>query len=137
MCPFDIVKQIDYIRGAEALAFGGGAYKGGIVAITTKDGTELRKGRPDYTIKTFTPLGYQRPAEFYAPRYDTGNGGIGEGTDLRETIYWNPSIAIGTNKQARFNFYTGDAANTTYTITVEGVTQSGELIHAMKKITKK
>ncbi len=137
MCPFDIVKQIDYIRGAEALAFGGGAYKGGIVAITTKDGTELRKGRPDYTIKTFTPLGYQRPAEFYAPRYDTGNGGIGEGTDLRETIYWNPSIAIGNNKQARFNFYTGDAANTTYTITVEGVTATGDLIHATKKINKK
>ena len=137
MCPFDIVKQIDYIRGAEALAFGGGAYKGGIVAITTKDGTELRKGRPDYTIKTFKPLGYQRPAEFYAPRYDTGNNGIGEGTDLRETIYWNPSIAIGTNKQARFNFYTGDAANTTYTITVEGVTATGDLIHATKKINKK
>ena len=137
MCPFDIVKQIDFIRGAEALAFGGGAYKGGIVAITTKDGTELRKGRPDYTIKTFKPLGYQRPAEFYAPRYDTGNCGIGEGTDLRETIYWNPSIAIGTNKQARFNFYTGDAASTSYTITIEGVTANGELIHATKKITKK
>ena len=137
MCPFDIVKQIDYIRGAEALAFGGGGYKGGIIAITTKDGTELRKGRPDYTIKTFKPLGYQRLAEFYAPRFDTGNGGIGEGTDLRETIYWNPSIAIGNNKLAHFNFYTGDAANTTYTITVEGVTQSGELIHVMKKITKK
>ena len=137
MCPFDIVKQIDFIRGAEALAFGGGAYKGGIVAITTKDGTELRKGRPDYTIKTFTPLGYQRPAEFYAPRYDTGSSGIGEGTDLRETLYWNPNVAIGSNKQARFNFYTGDAANTTYTITVEGVTSTGELIHATKKITKR
>ena len=135
--PFDVVKQIDYIRGAEALAFGGGNFKGGIVAITTKDGTELKRGRPDHTIKTITPLGYQRPAEFYAPRYDTGNGGIGEGTDLRETLYWNPSIAIGSNKQACFNFYTGDAANTTYTITVEGVTQSGELIHAVKKITKK
>ena len=137
MCPFDIVKQIDYIRGAEALAFGGGGYKGGIIAITTKDGTELRKGRPDYTIKTFIPLGYQKPAEFYAPRYDTGNNGIGEGTDLRETIYWNPSIAIGTNKQARFNFYTNDAASTSYTITIEGVTANGELIHETKKITKK
>ncbi len=135
--PFDVVKQIDYIRGAEALVFGGGNFRGGIVAITTKDGTELKRGRPDYTIKTITPLGYQKPAEFYAPRYDTGNGGIGEGTDMRETLYWNPSIAIGSNKQARFNFYTGDAANTTYTITVEGVTQSGELIHAVKKISKK
>ncbi len=135
--PFDVVKQIDYIRGAEALAFGGGNFKGGIVAITTKDGTELKRGRPDHTIKTITPLGYQKPAEFYAPRYDTGNGGIGEGADLRETLYWNPSVAISNNKQARFNFYTGDAANTTYTITVEGVTASGELIHATKKIEKK
>ena len=135
--PFDVVKQIDYIRGAEALAFGGGNFKGGIIAITTKDGTELKRGRPDHTIKTITPLGYQKPAEFYAPRYDTGNGGIGEGADLRETLYWNPSVAIGSNKQARFNFYTADAANTTYTITIEGITQSGELIHAVKKITKK
>lgn len=135
--PFQIVKQIDYIRGANALAFGGGAYKGGILSITTKDGTEKNKGSRDITLKTITPLGFQRPAEFYAPRYDTGNNGIGEGTDLRETIYWNPSIAIGSSKQARFNFYTNDAASTSYTITVEGVTQSGELIHAVKKITKK
>ena len=135
--PFQVVKQIDYIRGANALAFGGGAYKGGILSITTKDGTEKNKGSRDITLKTITPLGFQRPAEFYAPRYDTGNNGIGEGTDLRETIYWNPSIAIGSSKQARFNFYTNDAASTSYTITVEGVTQSGELIHAVKKITKK
>ena len=74
--------------------------------------------------------------EFYAPRYDTGNNGIGEGADLRETLYWNPSIAIN-NKQAHFNFYTNDAASTSYTITVEGVTANGELIHATKKITKK
>lgn len=89
------------------------------------------------SCEVVSPLGFQRAAEFYAPRYDTGNGGLGEGTDLRETIYWNPSIAIGSNKQARFNFYTNDASSTSYTITVEGVTQSGELIHASKKITKK
>ena len=135
--PFQVVKQIDYIRGANALAFGGGAYKGGILSITTKDGTEKNKGSRDITLKTITPLGFQRPAEFYAPRYDTGNNGIGKGTDLRETLYWNPSIAISNSKQASFNFYTNDAASTSYTITVEGVTANGELIHATKKITKK
>ena len=97
----------------------------------------MKKGRPDETIKTFIPLGFQRPAEFYAPRYDTGNGGMGEGTDLRETIYWNPSITIGSNRLARFNFYTGDAPRTNYTITVEGVTTTGEIIHAVKRIEKK
>ena len=122
VCPFNLVRDI--------------SFSGGVISITTKDEKEYGND-PDNTIKTIRPLGYQRPAEFYAPRYDTGNNSIGEGTDLRETIYWNPSIAIGSNKQARFNFYTNDASSTSYTITVEGVTQSGELIHASKKITKK
>ena len=135
--PFDIVKQIDFIPGSAAITFGGGRYKGGVICITTKDGSEKANRRVDYTLKVASPLGYQKPAEFYAPRYDTGGGGIGEGTDLRETLYWNPSIAIDGNKQARFNFYTNDVTSTSYTITVEGVTQSGELIHAVKKITKK
>ncbi|MBR5086737.1 MAG: hypothetical protein IKX31_07000 [Muribaculaceae bacterium] len=137
MYPFDAVKQIDYIPGYAAIAIGGGRYKGGVLCITTKDGSEKVSRKTDFTLKVVSPLGYQKPAEFYAPRYDTGDNGIGEGTDLRETLYWNPSITIGSNKQARFNFYTNDAASTSYTITVEGVTQSGELIHATKKITKK
>lgn len=137
MYPFDIVKQIDYIPGYAAIAIGGGRYKGGVICVTTKDGSEKVTRKTDFTLKVVSPLGYQRPAEFYAPRYDTGNSGIGEGTDLRETLYWNPSITIGSNKQARFNFYTNDVANTSYTITVEGVTANGELIHSTKKITKK
>ena len=136
MYPFEIVKQIDYIPGYSGIAFGGGRYKGGVLCITTKDGSEKIARKTDYTLKLVSPLGFQRAAEFYAPRYDTGNNGMGEGTDLRETLYWNPSITIGSNKQARFNFYTNDAASTSYTITVEGVTSSGELIHAVRKITK-
>ncbi|MBQ3324797.1 MAG: hypothetical protein IJG81_08150 [Muribaculaceae bacterium] len=137
MYPFDIVKQIDFIPGYAAIAIGGGQYKGGVLCITTKDGSEKVSRKSDITLKVISPLGFQRPTEFYAPRYDAGNGGIGEGTDLRETLYWNPNVAIGSNKQARFNFYTNDAASTSYTITIEGVTANGELIHATKKITKK
>ena len=122
VCPFNLVRDI--------------SFSGGVISITTKDEKEYGND-PDHTIKTIRPLGYQRPAEFYAPRYDTGSGGMGEGTDLRETLYWNPCIAIDGNKQARFNFYTGDATSTCYTITVEGVTTNGELIHAVKKIEKK
>ena len=136
MYPFDAVKQIDYIPGYAAIAIGGGRYKGGVICITTKDGSEKVTRKTDITLKVVSPLGYQKPAEFYAPRYDTGNNGIGDGADLRETLYWNPSIAIN-NKQAHFNFYTNDAASTSYTITIEGVTQSGEIIHATKKITQK
>lgn len=122
VCPFNLIRDI--------------SCSGGVISITTKDEKEY-KDDPDYTIKTIIPLGYQRPAEFYAPRYDTGSGGIGEGTDLRETLYWNPSVAIDGNKLAHFHFYANDASNTTYTITVEGVTDSGEIIRASKQIVKK
>lgn len=134
MYPFTWVRQIDFIPPGASAGFS--SYAGGILSITLKNGTEEGFSKRNYTIKKFLPLGFQRAAEFYAPRYDTGNNGMGEGTDLRETLYWNPSITIGSNKQARFNFYTNDAASTSYTITVEGVTSSGELIHAVKKITK-
>ena len=134
MYPFTWVRQIDFIPPGASAGFS--SYAGGILSITLKNGTEEGFSKRNYTIKKFLPLGYQRAAEFYAPRYDTGNNGMGEGTDLRETLYWNPSITIGSNKQARFNFYTNDAASTSYTITVEGVTSSGELIHAVRNITK-
>ncbi len=134
MCPFNIVRTMDFIPPGASAGFTG--YTGGVLSIRTKNGTEEGSNRHDYTIKSVFPLGFQRPAEFYAPHYDSGDCGIIEGTDLRETLYWNPSIAIN-NKQAHFNFYTNDAASTTYTITVEGVTANGELIHATKKITKK
>ena len=135
MYPFTWVRSIGFIPPGSSAGFS--SYAGGILRITLKNGTEEGSSKRNYTIKKFLPFGYQKPAEFYAPRYDTGNSGIGEGTDLRETLYWNPSVAIGNSKQAHFNFYTNDVANTSYTITVEGVTQSGELIHATKKITKK
>ena len=135
MYPFNWVRQISFIPPGSSAGFS--SYAGGILRITLKNGTEEGSSKRNYTIKKFLPFGYQKPAEFYAPRYDTGNNGIAEGTDLRETLYWNPSIAIDGNKQARFNFYTNDVTSTSYTITVEGVTQSGELIHAVKRITKK
>ena len=125
MLPFEFVRKINFGSMAGALS------------IMSKNGTEERKNRRDNTIKTVTPLGFQRAAEFYAPRYDTGDGGVPVGTDLRETLYWNPNVTIGTNKQARFNFYANDAAATSYTITVEGITATGELIHAVKQVEKK
>ena len=121
VCPFNFVGDI--------------SFSGGVISIRTKDAKEYKD--PDYTIKTIRPLGYQRPAEFYSPRYDAGDNGIGEGTDLRETLYWNPSVTINNDKQARFDFFANDVSNTSYTITIEGVTPSGEIVHSVKQIFKK
>lgn len=36
--------------------------------ITTKDGKGIKD--KNWTLKTLTPLGYQKPVEFYSPKYD-------------------------------------------------------------------
>lgn len=56
-------------------------------------------------IAGHTPLGYQLPAEFYSPKYVAEVKGK---NDNRHTLHWQPSVVIGQNRKADFNFYTGD-----------------------------
>ena len=132
--PFSIVKRIDFLRPNEAAMFGVKA-GGGLIAIATKDGTELRYTDTNYNLKTITPLGYQKPAAFYSPRYDINQAGPDDGTDLRSTVYWNPNVIIEDGK-SQFSFFATDIPGTSYTITVEGLTDQGEIIAKSAKIRK-
>ena len=132
--PFSIVKRIDFLRPNEAAMFGVKA-GGGLIAIATKDGTELRYTDTNYNLKTITPLGYQKPAAFYSPRYDVNQAGPDDGTDLRSTVYWNPNVIIEDGK-SQFSFFATDIPGTSYTITVEGLTDQGEIIAKSAKIRK-
>ena len=82
-------------------------------------------------------MGAQQPVEFYSPRYDQGDCGIEPGNDLRRVLYWNPSVKVGEDGMARFDFYCNDVQNTTYTILVEGVTAGGELIRGTQQVKKR
>lgn len=105
---------------------------GGFIRIITKDGSEVESRGLSPNFKAITPLGYQKPAQFYSPCYEfTADS---DGSDLRSTIYWNPCVKIGANGHSHFTFYTNDAASHNYTVTVEGVTDSGEIIHAVQRI---
>ena len=132
--PFSIVKRIDFLRPNEAAMFGVKA-GGGLIAIATKDGTELRYTDTNYNLKTITPLGYQKPAAFYSPRYDVNQAGPDDGTDLRSTVYWNPNVIIEHGK-SQFSFFATDIPGTSYTSTVEGLTDQGEIIAKSAKIRK-
>ena len=51
-----------------------GVFDGAIVSITTKTGDELDQAlavAPAIDVSIASPLGYQTPAEFYAPAYAT------------------------------------------------------------------
>jgi len=101
------VERIAILKGSQASILGG-AGAGGAVVITTKKGANAYKPMPKFNIKTIIPLGFQKPAEFYSPRYETQEQREIGPPDLRTTIYWNPNVTLSAGGEAAFGFYTAD-----------------------------
>ena len=135
--PFDAIKRIDFISPGIAMALAGRGSSGGAIVITTKDGKEKYKKEKNYFLHSVMMQGVQRPVEFYSPDYDLGDCGKAPGTDLRNTLYWNPCVQVGTDGKSRFSFFAADVPNTTYTITIEGVTADGNIIATTHKVNKR
>ncbi len=129
------IERIAVLKGTQAAILGGDG-AGGAVVITTRKGYIPKDNTPNYNIKTVTPLGYQRPAEFYSPRYETEEQRESGPRDLRTTIYWNPNVIISPSGEAWFDFYCADAS-TSYTVMIEGVTSDGMIIQSRNSISRK
>lgn len=137
MFPFEVIKRIDFIPPGTAAVLGAHAAQTGALWIVTKSGEELSKVHTkNYYLFTTQPLGYQKPVEFYSPKYERAEMMPGDEPDLRNTLYWNPNIEIQENGKSSFNFFTNDVERTTYTITIEGITDNGDLIHSTHSIKK-
>jgi hypothetical protein len=87
---------------------------------------EDRKSQTPISLTKVTPLGYQKPAEFYVPKYDVDSVRLSEKADLRTTIYWNPKLETDDNGNVHVSFYTADKANN-YSVVMEGITTGGEI----------
>ena len=87
---------------------------------------ENRKAEKPISLTKVTPLGYQKPAEFYVPRYDVDSVRISDKADLRTTIYWNPELETDSVGTVHVKFYTADPANN-YSVVLEGLSKSGEI----------
>ena len=135
--PFDAIKRIDFISPGIAMALAGRGSSGGAIVITTKDGKEKYKKEKNYFLHSVMMQGVQRPVEFYSPDYDLGDCGKAPGTDLRNTLYWNPCVQVNSEGKSRFSFFAADVPNTTYTITIEGVTADGNIIATTHKVSKR
>ncbi|MDE6489957.1 MAG: hypothetical protein K2L49_02230, partial [Muribaculaceae bacterium] len=124
--PFQAIERIDFLQPNEAVMFGQAGYLGGALMITSKDGKGIKD--TNWTLKSLMPLGYQKPAEFYSPKYESDNkyDEVPDGMDRRSTVYWNPSVRTDSDGQAKFSFYTTDNPRTTYTVRVEGLTAGGQ-----------
>jgi len=96
-----------------------------VIAITLKKGKE-REAQTPISLTTVTPLGYQKPAEFYVPKYNVDSVRMSDKADLRTTIYWNPKLETDSAGTVHVKFYTADPANN-YSVVLEGLSKSGEI----------
>lgn len=91
------------------------------IVITTKGTTRTQNNH----VALVRPLGYQRPAAFYNPKFEAP-----EEYALRHTVYWNPTLRI-SNGKAVVQFMPNGAKK--YRVMVEGVDRSGRLVHLEKE----
>ena len=132
MCPYSSIASISFLNSGEAVALGPAASNGALM-IRTRDGNGLdaiNEHNPHIAIAK--PLGYQKAAEFYSPKYEVTDRP--DGTDLRSTVYWNPCVRFGDDGKADFEFFTSDNPATSYTIFIEGITDDGRIITGSSQI---
>lgn len=129
--PMD-VERIGVLRGTRAIMLGSDA-TGGAIVITTKRGRYQDPDTPLSNIAVINPLGYQAPAEFYSPLYETEESRSIGPPDLRTTIHWEPDVSISPEGVATFGFCTADTP-ASYRVLIEGVTSDGLIIHKTGRI---
>ena len=132
--PMEWISRIDLIAGGNMFLWG--VFDGAIVSITTKTGDELDQAlavAPAIDVSIASPLGYQTPAEFYAPAYATEKARRSMAPDYRTTLYWNPTVKLDDTGQAIVEFYTSDAP-ADYDISIEGVTQTGKIVQRRQRL---
>ena len=129
--PIIQVSRIDFIDGSRTALWGPGLGNG-LIAITLKKGKELEEAYASLEVPgvaLVTPLGYQTPAEFYSPAYETEQSRRSDVPDFRTTLYWDPAVQLDSDGQAQVEFFSSDAT-VDYEAIVEGVTDDGEIIRA-------
>ena len=99
--------------------------KEGVVAVRLRYGTVVsHRSQDDLSMLYFTPLGWQSPDAFYAPRYDRGD--VFQGADRRNTIFWDPKVRISQGR-GEFTFCTSDEEEWPYSIVIEGISSEGKV----------
>lgn len=116
------IQQLDVVNSRY---FQGEAAYDGLVSLRTYKGNlEGFQLDPRVLIQEYEGLQEQR--EFYAPRYDTPEQQRSRRPDLRELLYWNPSVNVagpGARPQS-LEFFTGDQPGR-YLLEVQGLDASG------------
>ena len=123
MYPINMVKSIRYYHPNESVLFGlKETLSGGTILVQTKDGdgksASLEK---NLFLKAYSPLGYQKPAEFYTPKYE-----LAESLDfpIRSTLYWIP-VKLIDDSQIKLSI---PSIRNDVVVQIEGIDDNGNII---------
>ncbi len=131
----DEIEEIGFFSGADAAMYSNAA--GGVFVITLRLASST--GVNSVTapgIAFVSLLGYQKSATFYTPDYATPAIKRSTTPDFRTTIFWDGTLSPDENGNIEVEFYTADKA-TDYTITVEGVTDDGEIVRKVEQVERR
>ena len=133
-----IAESMVSFKDVEYIYFARKPHGGGHLYIQHREGYHASsKKEPSVYLKITQLMGVQQPVEFYAPHYDRGDCGNEPGSDLRTALYWNPNVTVNDAGKSTIDFFSSDAHNTTYIVTVEGISHDGTPFHATHNITKR
>lgn len=123
--PPDNIEYIEVFMDGDAALYATRALNG---VIRIKTGLPTNKNRVSSGASKIYPQGFHAAPDFKGPDYS--NEKIKELAirDNRATIYWNGHILTDGEGKSAFAFFTADA-NTTYRVTVTGISSKGEPIH--------
>jgi hypothetical protein len=123
----DLVEKIEVVKTPYLT---GDLVLHGIVNVITRSGDFSDVTMPDYasilTYRVFEPDSY-----FISPEYPDEKSRSGRKPDLRNTLYWNPSVKTDNEGVAEIEFWTSDVPGN-YTINVRGISGSGKTISVSK-----
>jgi hypothetical protein len=96
----------------------------GIVNVITRSGDFSNITMPDYAVI----LPYKvtnKPSVFSAPDYSDEQDRRSRKPDLRNTLYWNPSVKTKRDGETEIEFWTSDLPGI-YIINIQGISEAGD-----------
>ena len=133
------IESVIYVSGLSAAPYqtvqtAMDIYPSPVLMVRTKP--HVRTDQVPYNVSGGYPLGWQKPARFYSPKYDTPESKKSKAKDNRITLYWNPAVKLDENGEATISFYTSDS-DSQYRIEVEGRSAARQYHYAEKIIGRK
>jgi hypothetical protein len=119
----EIVEKIEVVKTPYLI---GDLILHGIVNVITRSGDFSDITMPDYAVILPYRVA-EKPSAFLSPDYSDAQKLLSRKPDLRNTIYWNPSVLTDSNGEAEIEFWTSDNPGL-YTINIQGISGEGKKI---------